>query len=288
MCSGCLGREVWGTLPWQAAQMEGPDCPRTAGSVHAVPTRDSFPAGQRRPGCSSSLRMGFGERSGKWGGSPALRWPGSSEFRASLLSLLAGVTASAKPEEGRACEPVGVTAATLDGRGGTAARPPPRTAPGLPERSRRPLDSGAQFARKPTASLSGARGYAREGRQATGKRPPSGSEAGEAAPQALRAPPGGRTQVASGSFSSICASPQAPWADGGHARAARAPLDLYFPLIRSWSSLVHLNEELRAGARRPLRRELHVSARLGAEPLRACSGRPLRTTLLSSFIYFPK
>lgn len=164
MCSGCLGREVWGTLPWQAAQMEGPGCPWTAGSVRAVPIRGSFPAGQRRPGCSSSLRAGFGDRSRKWDGGPALRGPGSSEFRASLLSLLARVTASAKPEEGRACEPVGVTAASLDARGGTATRPPPRTALGLPARSRRPLDSGAQFAQKPTASLSCARGYVREGR----------------------------------------------------------------------------------------------------------------------------
>lgn len=131
--------------------MEGPGCPRTAGSVRAVPTRGSFLAGQRRPGCSSSLRAGFGEWSRKWGGGPALRWPGSSEFRASLLNLLARVTASAKPEEGRACEPVGVTAASLDARGGTAARPPPRTVPGLPARARRPLDSGARFARKPTA-----------------------------------------------------------------------------------------------------------------------------------------
>lgn len=44
-----------------------------------------------------------------------------------------------------------------------------------------------------TDNLALLRSRLRQRGQATGKRPPSGSEAGEAAPQALRAPPGGRT-----------------------------------------------------------------------------------------------
>ena len=79
----------------------------------------------------------------------------------------------------------------------------------------------------------------RQGRRAGGTRPSSVGGLG-AAPWAAGAPTGGGPPWAP--HPNISANPHAP----GGRRWAR---DLYFPLIRSWSSLLHFNEELRASGR---------------------------------------
>lgn len=147
------------------------------------------------------------------------------------------------------CEPVGVSAASLDAPRGEDAHPPPRT-PLLPRRRA----SGTPRAVKQAARQRGpvcphsdslqlwCSGL-RQGRRAWGTRPSRGWEAARAASQSPRAPPGGRAQVGPRTLpSSISANPHAP-------RGRRRSPDLYFLLIRSWSSLLHLNEELRASGR---------------------------------------
>lgn len=115
----------------------------------------------------------------------------------------------------------------------------------------------------------------RQGRRAAvGKRPLSSWEAGMAAPQAPACSARGRAQAGPQVPPPHLREPtRTPGAGSGRARCGRAAPDLYFPLIRSQSSLSHLNEELRArGPWRPVRRELHVSARLGIEPPSVRSG----------------
>lgn len=125
--------------------------------------------------------------------------------------------------------------------------PAPSRSSGTPRAVAQTTPLQGQFAHKPTAnSLSYARGL-RQGREATGKRPPSGPEAGAAAPLTAQEPPGGRTQVTLSSFANISENTHAPQDEGGRVPAGRALPD--FSLIRRRSSLVHLNEELRASGR---------------------------------------
>ena len=138
--------------------------------------------------------LGPGERRRGWGGGPALPRPGSSPFPPGLPGLLAAVSPRRrKPAEGRACRPVGVSAACLGAPGRAGVRSPPLRSsrnpaaapPGLPARSHRPLDSRGQFARKPVASI--CRSGLRQGRRAR-----LGGVGARSRPGPPRAPQGGR------------------------------------------------------------------------------------------------
>lgn len=268
--------------------MERPGCPPTAGSIRAVLTRVSFPAGTERPCRSSSLRAESRERSREWGGAlPCRRLGPSSSNQVYSACYRHCHSVGGRLRRGEQASLWSVTAASLDAPGGADAHPPPGAPPGLPARSHRPLDSGGQFARKPTASLSCARGYVREDR-------PRGS-----GPRAARRPelprprPRGCLRVGGPRWlrGPAPTSPRTrthPGPTGAREPAAR-PRIYIFPSLGAGVRLCILMRSCEpAGARRPVRRELHVSARLGAEPPRARSGLPPRTALLSSFIYFPK
>lgn len=162
MCGGCLGREVWGTLGGQR-RWKGPGCPWTAGSVRAVPTRVFCPAGTEPPWSQllTARRVWGAEEGIGWRPCPAALGPPSSDLVYSACSRQCH-SVGGSLRRGEHASLWGVTAASLDARGGADAHPPPGAPPGLPARSHRPLGSGGQFARKPTASLSCARGYVRE------------------------------------------------------------------------------------------------------------------------------
>lgn len=148
--------------------MERPDCPRTLGSSRAIPTRGSFLVETATPSPQLFIeRRGRGSGIGNAvaAGPTAAR---SSEFRPGFLSLLpAGSSRRRKPVEGRACKPVGVSAASLDALGGADSHPPPcaplptpaAAPPGLPARLHTRL--WVQFARKQIASIACTRGYIR-------------------------------------------------------------------------------------------------------------------------------
>lgn len=95
-------------------------CRRTNGPDRDVPTRVSFP---------KLLTASWGQGSGGGDGEAALPCPrpGSSPLRPKLPGQLEAVSRRRRqPAEGRACWPVGVSAASLDAPGGADARLPPR------------------------------------------------------------------------------------------------------------------------------------------------------------------
>lgn len=162
MCSGCLGREVWGTLGGQR-RWKGLAAHRPPAQFARSPLGSPSRRGQRgpvaAPHCAPSLGSGVGN------GVVALLCrrlsPSSSDLVYSACSRHCH-SVGGRLRRGEQASLWSVTAASLDAPGGADAHPPPGAPPGLPARSHRPLDSGGQFARKPTASLSCARGYVRE------------------------------------------------------------------------------------------------------------------------------
>lgn len=136
-----------------------------------------LPGGDREACRSSSLRAGSRERSREWGGGPALPRAGSFEFRPGLLCLLAPLSQRRRtPEEGIAGEPVECHSSQPRRPGRRRRSPAPGRSSGTPRavaqttRLRRPVCPQ-------TDSFALLRSGLRQGGQAKGKRPPSGSEA---------------------------------------------------------------------------------------------------------------